>query len=449
MHRDDAKDVHYERLVIEAATSTFTLELHRRLTVIAGAGELERDGLIRELIDSLGHGRPGVHAEVAADDGTRYAIYRPVDGPHRVVDVERALDVTHRFRDADGRIDLLGRSGVRGSEAQRRLRLTETDLTLGSREDEAVLSLAHVDQGRLWDTARKVRDREASVAELADAHGGAFDDAEVVAEVERRHAELEVAREGHEQVRGLSFVVGAIAALCVLPVTALVGLLGAVPLLAIAFAATTTSVWYWRQVEEAERAEAAALAPTGADTYLAFQLRRVNGSVVDDTHRRQMVRSADALRAARSEWELLAGDVPVDWAVGHRPQIEAAAGRVRRAAGVSSPMTLHLRPEEATAAALSEILVGRLAEARTAGPGAESLPLLLDDPLARVAPDVKPLLLEQLVRASADQQVVYLTDDEDVAAWARVEALTGAIDIVEPGRVDRSGATERSGHGTA
>jgi hypothetical protein len=27
---------------------------------------------------------------------------------------------------------------------------------------------------------------------------------------------------------------------------------------------------------------------------------------------------------------------------------------------------------------------------------------------------------------------VYLTDDEDVASWARLEALTGALSIVEP-----------------
>ena len=45
---------------------------------------------------------------------------------------------------------------------------------------------------------------------------------------------------------------------------------------------------------------------------------------------------------------------------------------------------------------------------------------------------MKPELLELLMKASADQQVIYLTQDEDVASWARVEALTGAMSVVEP-----------------
>ena len=43
-----------------------------------------------------------------------------------------------------------------------------------------------------------------------------------------------------------------------------------------------------------------------------------------------------------------------------------------------------------------------------------------------VDPAAKPELLELLTKASANQQVIYLTEDPDVAAWARVEALTGA-----------------------
>ena len=36
------------------------------------------------------------------------------------------------------------------------------------------------------------------------------------------------------------------------------------------------------------------------------------------------------------------------------------------------------------------------------------------------------------MKASANQQVIYLTEDPDVASWARVEALTGQLAIVEP-----------------
>ncbi|HEY5153296.1 MAG TPA: hypothetical protein VIJ47_01085, partial [Acidimicrobiales bacterium] len=66
------------------------------------------------------------------------------------------------------------------------------------------------------------------------------------------------------------------------------------------------------------------------------------------------------------------------------------------------------------------------------GAGGESFPLLVDDALADIDPASKPQLLEMLVKASARQQVIYLTEDEDVAAWARVEAMTGALGLVEP-----------------
>jgi hypothetical protein len=58
--------------------------------------------------------------------------------------------------------------------------------------------------------------------------------------------------------------------------------------------------------------------------------------------------------------------------------------------------------------------------------------MLLDDALSDVDPSSKPGLLELLVKASAHQQIIYLTEDEDVAAWARVESMTGGLSLVEP-----------------
>ncbi len=69
--------MHFERLVIEAGADTFSLDLHKQMTVIAGVGRLEREGLISELIGALGRGRSGVHLEIATDGGARYAIFRP------------------------------------------------------------------------------------------------------------------------------------------------------------------------------------------------------------------------------------------------------------------------------------------------------------------------------------------------------------------------------------
>ena len=66
----------YERLVIQAGSNSFTLNLHPRLTVIAGVGQLERESLIGELVGALGSSRSGVHAELVQDDG-RHLDYEP------------------------------------------------------------------------------------------------------------------------------------------------------------------------------------------------------------------------------------------------------------------------------------------------------------------------------------------------------------------------------------
>ncbi len=84
-------------------------------------------------------------------------------------------------------------------------------------------------------------------------------------------------------------------------------------------------------------------------------------------------------------------------------------------------------------AAYAQALMQRAAKVRTIGPAGESLPLILDNTLAGVRAELKAPLLELLVRASQEQQVVLLTEDPDVADWARVEAIAGAVSIVEAG----------------
>ena len=60
------------------------------------------------------------------------------------------------------------------------------------------------------------------------------------------------------------------------------------------------------------------------------------------------------------------------------------------------------------------------------------MPLLLDEPFRDLDRSVKPLLLELLGRSAGDPQIVFLTDDEDVATWARLEALAGDVALIEP-----------------
>ena len=81
---------------------------------------------------------------------------------------------------------------------------------------------------------------------------------------------------------------------------------------------------------------------------------------------------------------------------------------------------------------LARALVARLTELRKLGSSGESFPLILDDPFVALDSNMKPPLLELLGRSSGNPQIIFLTEDEDVASWARLEALTGELAIVEP-----------------
>ncbi|CAN5912240.1 hypothetical protein BH23ACT2_BH23ACT2_09790 [soil metagenome] len=59
-------------------------------------------------------------------------------------------------------------------------------------------------------------------------------------------------------------------------------------------------------------------------------------------------------------------------------------------------------------------------------------------------------LLELLARTSGSPQVILLTDHEEVANWARLEALAGEVSLVEPETEPRTGdLARRAGHLTA
>lgn len=82
-------------------------------------------------------------------------------------------------------------------------------------------------------------------------------------------------------------------------------------------------------------------------------------------------------------------------------------------------------------AELLKNLLDRLRAACSAGPDGDPVPVLLDEVLLRVPADRKWDLLDVLQRQAEQQQLVYLSDDAFVAAWARQRALDGAITLLE------------------
>lgn len=419
-----------DRLAIDGGDgATLTLDLHPRLTVVGGIGQAERDSLLGELVGAMGGSRPGVHVEVTTREGRQLAAFRPTVGRAAVVDVTAARDVSDQLRGPDGRLDLLAPFGLDVAGARAVMRFGAADLAVAGHRDEVVDRLAAADQDRLWRAAEQLARSEGELTAEAEAVGSAPEDAELIEEVENRHARLEAAAERFDAVRRGTFVIGGTSGVLTLPTVVALGAIG-LGFAAVAVLGTIASVVSWRQMVAAQRAEERVLSEAGAQSYLGFQLQRVNGLLGDDDQRHRLMSAAEDRRQAASTWQALAGEVPVGWALAHRAKIESAA-RLRRdvdALGTLSASGPDVSHDESDA--LSRALTGRLAE--LAELGGEGLPLVLDDPLRDVEPSLKPLLLELLSHTAGAPQIVFLTDDEDVASWARLEALTGEVALVEP-----------------
>ncbi len=426
----------FERIVIEAGDNTFSLEFHKRLTVISGVGRVEREGLISELVGSLSATRAGVHAEVVADMGTRFAIFRPHGARHRVIDVDASIDVSSRFADSDGEIDLLKVAGLDARTAKRRLRLTGTDLTTNSHHDQIIRRLGSVDNIELWSLAHQVDTAQAQLDDAADSTGSAPEDAEVVARIEARHQVFEHTQEQADQSRRMSFLVGASAAVVAVPAAIVLGQPAAMAFVVIAALLTIGSLVQNQRMTRAGRAEDEALAEAGAESYLGFHLQRVNGLMDSQQSRHSVISAANELETAKQAWHDMAGDVTVDWAFDYRDEIDRASALLADMASLAAPLATDEEIEDSEIADLAHVLITRLNDVRMIGPAGESLPLILDDPLLGLRRDVKAPLLELLVRSSISQQIIFLTEDEDVIDWARLESMTGEISILEPTSAD-------------
>lgn len=422
----------FERLVIESGASSVSFDLHPRLTVIAGMSQMERDGLINEFVGALGNSRSGIHLELVAGNGNRFAVFRPSGAPHRVIDVDHRTDVTQQFSDATGSIDLLSRAGLDVRTARKVMRFGSQDLAETTERGAYIQQLARIEQNELWSAAEALVIADRRMEEEADAVGSSVEDAEVIERIERHHEQFERTQVDNEKVRRMTFLAAGFAALLAVPAAALIGTFAVIPLGLVALAAVAVSIVYWQRMEKARTAEEAALADAGAQSYLGFHLQRVNSLLGSDQGRQRLIRAAEEHRQAAQRWHALAGEVDVNWAVANRAEITGAA---RLRANVQPFLT----PEDPSSgdqtAAAAHAVLGRLEQLRSLGPGWESFPALLDEPFQGLDAGTLPAMLELLVRSSEHQQIILLSESATVSEWARVEAMTGAIGVIEPSAI--------------
>jgi len=424
--------VRYQRLILEAGHNAVTVRFHPRLTVIAGVGRQERDMLVTELIGSLAGGRPGAHLELVDDGGRRLALIRPANGgSDRVLEVDTGDDVTPEYLGPKGVPDLLSRMGLTIQEARRQSRLTAAELAVESQGDSLVTAMAALDQPKLWAAADRLANAEQVVARETHLAGADVEDAPLIEEIERRHAEFEKAQRQNESVRhhGI-FIGGACAPAAAVARFVLHNVPAALAFLAMAGLTTLVSIGFRRRVEKARVAEEEALAKAGKQSYIGFQLQRVDRMLDGQKGLTRVAEASEEHRLALAAWQALAGDVTTDWALHNREAIEGTSIRLRSARhgpGDQTGVNPAIDPAE-----LAHWLAARFTALRRVGPTGESLPLILDDPLLGVDAGVKQWILELIGRSAGSPQIVYLTADPDVAAWARLEAMAGHLSVLEP-----------------
>ena len=419
-----------QRVIIEAGGGTFTLDLHPRLSVIAGLGPAERDSLIGEIIGALGGNRTGVHLELRDATGRHLAVFRPKGERHRVIDVTSAEDVSHEFVSAGSQIDLLSRSGLDANTARRFLIVGPNDFATVDPIGERITLLAAVDQRALWAAAERVTSA-ADDPEPELAPTDVVETPEVVDKVEELHDEFEAAVAKESQIHRLTYRIAAGTAVAAVPAAFIAPVL-TLPLLFATGASMAVSVVAERRI--AQRCHA-----PSKRRFRRPVRSRISASISSAStrccrvsrHGRRRRQWRATTGGALDAWRDVAGDISPEWALAHREEIIAAALLQHGASPLNGTQETYEPVEGGLAANLAHALITHLSEVRKMGPEGESLPLLLDDPFINLDPSVKPALLELLSRSAGSPQVIFLTNDPDVCTWARLEALTGEIGILE------------------
>ncbi|MFN0088985.1 MAG: hypothetical protein ACKVWR_01745 [Acidimicrobiales bacterium] len=406
-----------ERLAIEAEDRTVVAwDLHPKLTVVTGLARPARQSVASWFIESLRTSLCGVHLELQLDTGEHLAAFRPYGGGQVVVDVDHGADVSAAFRTPSGAVDLLRRPELSPERLAQAMWVEARALAVTVPTDHWIVGLA----SRSGDELFRAAEAAAAAEDELDA---AAQDPDLPRDAQRYAAvgvDLERAQRNHDRVRVATLVAGV-----TLPIGAVVGLstigtAGALGLIGGSLALATGCLAYERKLA---RLVAGAAASGGGDPASA---------------QARLVAAAEASRATHEQWTLLAGpEIPPRWALDHRDQIAAAAAVLGATLRIE---TLGARPEDGAqsgaspaTARMAAALVSRLAAARANAGGGETLPLFIDDPLGELEPTAKASVLELLGRLAAHQQIVLLTADEDIASWARIEALTGELALLECG----------------
>jgi hypothetical protein len=193
--------------------------------------------------------------------------------------------------------------------------------------------------------------------------------------------------------------------------------------------------WTIERATEREAARVAARSPEVIEADLARlgaearRLRRpefagVTAADAGDPDVESLRIERDALSASLAEHDRAGADLE---------RLSARRTELAEALAEQEAVLAAERGGHAEVARVRTALLAHLARAHNVGPDAEPLPVLLDDPLAGVPAECKWELMDMLRRLGEKTQVLYLTDDAFIGAWARRRAeVEDNILLLEP-----------------
>ncbi|NNE94679.1 MAG: hypothetical protein HKN24_01475 [Acidimicrobiales bacterium] len=419
-----------DRLEVATSTDSMEMRLHPRITLVTGLGRLEREALTAEIATVLGTGRPGLNAELLEDTGRILLVERPIDGPPRVVDALNGENVSESFRTENEAISIAGSLGVRQTDLRSFLRLGAVNLKEEEHRDELIRRLGRLDQDRLWAAALTLAEVEVEVAKQSGESQSSSRHELYADAIEECHLAVERAHERLENTRAALTASSAALALLAFIGVLILHPIAALPFLALSMFCGGAGYYNYRQLEQARKAEVHVLNAAGLESYFNLQLIQVEALTARREHRTGAIKLHEIHRYAKECWQQLVGTVPLEWAVAHRTEIEAAArGLYRGTAPVTNPAEMVDRIQRHLDRAGSRL--------------GESLPALLDDPFTILDDFDLAAVLSMITDHAHIGQVVLLTDDQRVRGWADQLADRFAAAVLELGA--GSGLAPRSG----
>lgn len=438
-HREaDGDVVELQRLVVEGHDNALAVDFHHGLTIAFHENPAVRARFIDALLSGLGPGRDGLHLELTDAQNRSLAIFRPPGGRHRVIDIDRAVDVSTQFIAPNDRVDVLGRAGLDPEAALALIRVNANQVDrggdTGTDNHRLARSLAAVDQELLWPAAVALTDADEELLSLTNGAGvGAIGQAAALQAVTEAHDAAAAATAQHRKVAIFGYGLTGLGAVIASVLFAANARLDdnnwtAKALAILGVLALVLTLADRRSVAKAKAHERRVLQQNDATSY--DQLCRSVGDLADHAKRADLLAVRAHLEALTAHWRSLAQDAPADWALTHRAAIQLMAARRQQAAPY---LAAELAADESTLADSARVLVDKIVTLRDVGMTREKFPMLLDEPFIGLGPDDVTRLLETVRRLATSHQIIMVTGDTFIQQWGARLAVSGQLGLIRIG----------------